>query len=150
MPSFIQSIGIAQVTMISEAYGGKKRDSFFKKLKPRVGRPLFIFFFVSVFFTGNWYESFISIWYINAFSYSVHFFHCLNSALCTKVYFWWNPIYPFPPFNCYAFSAISNKPLLSSRVWRYTPKFSSESVTILAVTFRSLINLGLILGIGVM
>lgn len=106
VPSFIS---IAQVTMICEAHGGKRRDSLFEKLKIQSGQAYFFFFFfaISVFSTGNWYEFFISIWFTNAFPYSVHFSHCLNSVLCTKIYFWWNPVYLFSLFSYYAFSAIS-------------------------------------------
>ena len=111
-----------------------------------MGRPLFLFFYIHFF--SHWQLVWILYQYLIYkcfFLFCTFFFHCLNSVLCTKIYFWWNPIYVFSLFNYYAFSAISKKPLPSSRVWSYTPKFPSKSVTVLAVTVRSLINLGLIL-----
>ena len=143
VPSFIT---IAQVNMICEAHGGKRRDSLFKKLKIQSGQAYFSFFLYPFFFPLATGMNSLSVFDLQMlFPILYIFFHCLNSVLCTKIYFWWNPIYVFSLFNYYAFSAISKKPLPSSRVWSYIPKFPSKSVTVLAVTVRSLINLGLIL-----
>ena len=47
VPSFIT---IAQVNMICEAHGGKRRDSLFKKLKIQSGQAYFSFFLYPFFF----------------------------------------------------------------------------------------------------
>lgn len=148
VPSFLQSISIAQVTMISEAYGGKRRDSFFKKLKTQSGLAYFSFFFFSLylFFSLAIGMNSLSLFVTQMlFPILYTFFTVLIVSFAQK--------FTFDGIQFIFFlllTAISKKPLLSSRVCRYTPKFSSKSVTILTVTFRSLINLGLIFGIGVM
>ena len=53
----------------------QKKRLLIQKAKDPEWAGLFFFFSISIFFpTGNWYEFFISIWFTNAFSYSVHFF----------------------------------------------------------------------------